>query len=201
MMRALPPRVLQIHRETVTAGSEEAYHAIETHTARLCSTLGCPHAYLALETLAQPREVWFLNGFDSTVEQQLVIDAYADNARLMDALTLNGQRKAVLTTNRLGVVATYRADLSRGAAWTMGQGRFLLIAVNTTSRSVVGTVFEAPDGTRYDVRAAATLADAEVAKAAAPPSSLLAVKTSWSFPAPEWIAADPTLWRGVDRSP
>jgi hypothetical protein len=200
-MRALPPRLLQIHRETVTSGAEEAYHAIETNTARLSTTLGCPHPYLALQALAEPHEVWFLNGFDSTAEQQLVSDTYSGNARLMEALTRNGQRKAALTTNPLSVVASHRADLSRGTAWTIGHGRFLVITANTASRSFVGTVFEAPDGVRFDVRAAATLADAEAARAADPPSSVLAIRTSWSFPAPEWIAADPALWNGVDRLP
>jgi hypothetical protein len=202
MMRAGPPRLLQIHRETVTSGAEEAYRAIETETARLCSSLGCPHVYLALQALAEPHEVWFLNGFDSTSEQQLVIEAYAGNSRLMEALTRNGQRKAALTTNPLGVVASCRADLSRGTPWTMGQGRFLVVTANTTSRTFVGTVFEAPDGTHFDVRAAATLVDAEAtAGSAGPPSRILAIRTSWSFPAPEWIAADPDLWKGVDRSP
>jgi hypothetical protein len=125
MMRAEPPRLLQIHRETVILGAEKAYHAIETDTARRCSSLGCPHAYLALQALAEPYEVWFLNGFESPSQQQRVID----------------------------------------------------------------------------VRAAPTVADAEAGRIADPPSRVLALRPSWSFPAPEWIAADPALWKGVDRSP
>ena len=72
-------------------------------------------------------------------------------------MTGNGQRKAALTTNPLSEVASYRADLGRGAVWTMGDGRFLVVTASSTP--------------------------------------------SWSFPAAEWIAADPALWKGVDRSP
>src|SRR5260221_9068202 len=182
MMRAEPPRLLQIHRETVIPGAEKAYDAIETDTARRCSSLGCPHAYLALKALAEPQDVWFLNGFESASEQQLVIDAYRGNARLMEALTGNGQRKAALTTNPLSVVASYRADLGRGAPWTMGDGRFLVVAASSTTRTFLGSVFETPDGMRFDVRAAATLADAEAARIADPPSRVLAIRPSWSFP-------------------
>ena len=196
-----PPRLLQIHRETVALGSEKAYHAIETDTAQRCASLRCPHAYLALQALAAPYEVWFLNGFKSASEQQLVIDAYRANARLMAALTGNGQRKAALTTNPVSVVASYRADLGRGAPWTLGDGRFLVVTASTTTRTFVGTVFETPDGMWFDVRAAATLADAEAARVADPQSRVLAVRPSWSFPAPEWIAADSVFWKGVDRSP
>jgi hypothetical protein len=199
MMRAEPPRLLQIHCETVVAGAHQAYHAIETDTARRCSSLGCPHAYLALQALAEPREVWFLNGFESASEQQSVVDAYRGNARLMEALTRNGQRKAALTTNPHSVVASYRADFSRGAPWTMGGGRFLVVGAGTTSQGFLGTVFEAPDATHFDLRAAATLADAEAARSTDPSSRILTVRPSWSFPAPDWIAADPALWEGIDR--
>ena len=198
-MRAEPPRLLQIHRETVIPGAEKAYHAIEADTARSCSSLGCPHAYLALQALAEPHDVWFLNGFESASEQQLVIDAYRGNARLMEALTGNGQRKAALTTNPLSVVANYRADLSRGTPSAMGDGRFLVVAASSTAGTFLGTVFEAPDGMRFDIRAASTLAEAEAARSADPQSRVLAVKPSWSFPAPEWIAADPVLWKDVRR--
>jgi hypothetical protein len=201
MMRAEPPRLLQIHRETVLPGAEQAYHAIESDTARRCSSLGCPHAYLALQALSEPHDVWFLNGFESASEQQLVIDAYRGNARLMEALTGNGQRKAALTTNPLSVVASYRADLGRGVPWTMGDGRFLVVTASSTPRTFFGTVFETPDGMRFDVRAASTLADAEAARTADATSRVLGLRTSWSFPATEWIAADPALWKGVVRSP
>jgi hypothetical protein len=201
MVRAEPPRLLQIHRETVIPGAEKAYHAIESDTARRCSSLGCPHAYLALQALAEPHDVWFLNGFESASEQQFVIDAYRGNARLMETLTGNGQRKAALTTNPLSVVASYRANLSRGVPWALGDGRFLVITASSTSRTFLGTAFETPDGMRFDVRAASTQADAEAVRIADSESRVFAIRPSWSFPAREWIAADPVLWKGVDRSP
>jgi hypothetical protein len=85
--------------------------------------------------------------------------------------------------------------LSRGVPWTLGDGRFLVVTASSTARTFLGTVFETPDGMRFDVRAAATLAAAEAASIADPQSRVLAVRPAWSFPAPEWIAAG-VLWKG-----
>ena len=119
-----------------------------------------------------------------------MIDAYRRNAPLMDALTRNGQRKAALTTNPLRVVASYRADLSRRAPWTMGDGRFLVVTASSTSPRLLGTVFEAPDAMRFDLRAMGTLADAEAARSTDPSSRILALRPSWSFPALALASSD-----------
>ena len=52
--------ILQIYREPLKPGSEDAYRAIEEDTARVCANLKCPHPHLAMESLTGPREVWWL---------------------------------------------------------------------------------------------------------------------------------------------
>ena len=94
---AQPPPILLIAREPLKAGSEAVYRAIEEETARLAVTLGCPHPYLAAESLTGPKEVWWFNGFQSAVDRNRVADGYAKNTRWMEALQQNSQRKASVT--------------------------------------------------------------------------------------------------------
>ena len=195
-MLAQPPRLLQIHRETLNAGAEAAYDAIETDTARLCAALGCPHPYLALTTVTGSPEVWFLNGFDSPAEKQQVVEAYAKNAPLMAALQSNSAAKRALTNTPTGVFAIHLPDLTRGVPWALGTGRVLVITVTTSTRHVDGTVFETAEGTRIIVVPADTRRDAHAAAAlAGAQSNVLLVRPAWSFPAKEWIAADPAFWQ------
>lgn len=198
-MAALTPALIQIHRETVNAGAEAAYDAIETDTARACAALGCPHPYLALEAVSGSREVWFLNGFASVEEQQAVVKAYAGNAPLMAALQRNSDAKRALTITPIGGLATHRPDATRGASWALGIGRFLIVTVSNAARLVDGTVFET-EGTRVIVTSANTRDDADAAAVRAGTGShVLAVRPAWSFPAAAWIAADPALWARSGR--
>jgi hypothetical protein len=191
-----PPRLLQIHREALNAGAEAAYDAIETDTARLCASLGCPHPYLALTTVTGSPEAWFLNGFESPTEQQQVIEAYAKNAPLMAALQKNGGAKSALTAKPTGVIAHHRSEHSRGVPWVLGTGRFLVITITGSIRHVDGTVFETAEGTRIIPVPAGTRRDADaIAALAGAEFNILAVRPAWSFPAKEWIAADPAFWR------
>jgi hypothetical protein len=190
------PQILQIHRESLKPGSEAAYQAIEEDTARLQAALGCPHPYLAIESLTGSKEVWFFNGYESAAEQQQVVHDYAGNAALMAALTRNSTRKASLTTEPVNVFANYRQDLTVGIPWNLGRGRFLVIAVTRSSRRIDGSVFEAAAGTRFVILPAQTRADADQWSAVAGPEShVFAVRPSWSFPDEEWVAADPLFWR------
>ncbi len=94
--RPQPPQILQIFREPLKPGSEAAYGEIEAGTARLCAELKCPHPYLGIESLAEPKEVWFFNGYESTAEQKQVVDDYAKNAPLLAALEKNSKTSEVL---------------------------------------------------------------------------------------------------------
>ena len=191
-----PPQILQIHRDLLKSGSDAAYRKIEQDIARVCVELGFPHAYLGIEPLTGPKEVWFLNGWVSSAEQKQVADDYAKNAPLVTALEANGKRKASLTLQTVNVFANYRQNLSRGAPWTMGLGRFLVITVTQGNRRIDGTVFETADGTKFILMPAQTRKEAD-AKAAVVGSEarVFAVRPYWSNPAREWVAADPAFWQ------
>jgi hypothetical protein len=193
---AQPPQILQIYREPLKPGSEAAYHAIEEATARISAELECPHPYLGLESLTGSKEVWWFNGYTSSAEQRKVYDEYARNTRLLATLQENSKRKASVTLKPLEVFTNYRQDLSVGTPWILGHGRFLVITVTRNNRRIAGTVFEAPDGTRFIVTSTQTRQEADAAKAlAGPESNIFAVRPSWSFPAKEWIAADSLFWQ------
>ena len=194
-MDDLPPRVLFIAREPLLAGGEEAYHEIEEETARLCASLGCPHPYLALESLCGPKEIWWLNGFDSNEELKQVGEAYEKNEPVAALLGRNRERKAPLTGKVTEVVAQYRPDLTGGAPWILGLGRFLVIAVSRDRPSGSGTVFQGADGTWFVLSPASSREQADSLAAATPDTSAVVVRPSLSFPAKNWVEADPGFWR------
>jgi hypothetical protein len=170
--------------------------AIEEERARISATLGCPHPYLGAETLTGSKEAWWFNGYQSSTEQKQVYSAYEKNAALMAALQQSAKPKADLTLKPIEVFARYRADLTAGTPWLLGHGRYLVITVTKSTARLAGTVFEGSDGTRFVVTPSETRQEADAAKAAAGlQATILAVRPSWSFPASDWIAADPPFWR------
>jgi len=196
-----PPQILQIHREPLKPGSEAAYQEIEEDTARICAQLRCPHPYLGIESLTGSKEVWFFNGYESTAEQKRVVNEYAKNAPLLEALEKSGRRKVSLTGKPAELFANYRKDLSHGSPWILGHGRFLVITVTRGHPRIAGSVFEVADGTRFVVLPVPTRSEAEAAAAAAGSETrVFAVRPSWSFPARDWIAADPELWHRASKN-
>jgi len=200
MQTAAPPQpaqILAIYREPLKPGSEAEYKEIEEDAARISAELGCPHPYLAIESLTGPKEVWFFNGYASPDELVEVFLAYANNNKLLDALKENGKRKKKLTGKQLEAFTKYRPDLSRGAPWILGHGRFLVIAVTKSKDNAPmdGTVYEAKGHTRFIFRGFRTREEADTAAASAgPESKVFAVRPFWSFPAKEWNDADPLFW-------
>jgi hypothetical protein len=193
---AQPPPLLQIVREPLKPGAEAAFNTIEEERARISATLGCPHPYLGAESLTGPKEVWWFNGYQSSTERQQVYDAYAKNAPLMAAFQKSAKPKADLTLKPIEVFASYRPDRSEGTPWLLGHGRYLVITMVDRTTRLTGTVFEGTDGTHLVVRSAETREEAEAAKVSAgQETTVLAIRPSWSFPAAEWIAADPEFWR------
>src|ERR1700675_3044388 len=209
-----PPRILEVYRDFLKPGVEAAYGPIEEDASRICVELKCPHPYLAIESLTGPKEVWFLNGYDSVAELKQVGDAYEKNAPLLAALHQNVDRKKDLrSAEPFEVFANYRQDLSRGAPWTMGQGRFLVITIAKEPLQIAGTVFETDDRIRLGVNGAQTRGQTDdhiqlvvnaaqtreqadaLAAAEGPQSIIFAVRPYWGMPETEWIAADPTFWR------
>jgi len=196
--RTGPPPILQIYRERLKPGVEAAYQAIEEETARFSVSLGCPHPYLAAQLLTGAAEVWWFNGFASMADRQRVSDEYAANAPFMDVLSRNSARKASLTLDPIEAIASYRPDLTIGAPWILGRGRFLVVATIRGQAPIYGTVFEADDGLRYVVIAAQTRDEADSARARyGGDAYICGVRPSFSFPAPEWIAADPSFWQAA----
>ena len=189
--------ILEIYRDLVKPGAEAAFKVVEEDAARMCAELKCPHPHLAIESVTEPREVWWLNAFESEAEKERVYRDYANNRPLMTALDTIGPRKKDLTGTPVDIFASYRADLSHGAQWTVAGVRFFVVTVTTGDPQADGSVFQAPDGTRFVFRPAATREQADrVAAAAGRETRVFAVRPYWGMPASEWIAADPEFWAG-----
>ena len=188
-----PSRVLNIHRDFLLPGNEEKYRTIEEDGARICAEMKCPNPYIGIESLTGPKEAWWINGFESDAALKHVAQQYANNRQLTDALNAIAERKKSLIGDSVEVVATYRKELSHGARWDVGQGRFLVITVTRGKPATNGTVFETADGTRFVIRAARTADEAE--SKAREGAQIFAVRQYWSMPAKGWIAADPEFWK------
>jgi hypothetical protein len=196
-----PPKILEIYRDFLKPESEAAYAAysdIERDIARVCIELAFPHAYLAIESLTGPKEVWFLNGWESSAEQGQVADDYAKNAPLAAALEKHAKRKASVVLTPIEVFAKYRQHSGSSEPWGMGMGRFLVITVTRASGRMDGTTFETADGTKFILLPAneRAVADAKAAAIGAE-TRVFAVRPYWSKPAEEWVSADPAFWRLV----
>ena len=196
MSQERAPQILQIFREFLKAGSEAAYKTIEDDSARICVRLKCPHPHLAIESLTGPREVWWLNAFESDSQRQQVDAEYAKNVALMSALERNSERKQEVTGTPINVYAHYRSDLSRDAAWTLAGARFLVVTITRQEVIAEGSAFEASDGVRFILRPVATRQQADVEWAAAGQEArIFAVRPYWGLPEEKWIEADPEFWK------
>ena len=191
-----PPAILQIYRDPLLSGHEATYRAAEEDAARFCAELSCPNPHLAIESLTGPKEVWWLNAYESETHKQQVASGYANNAPLMAALAGITKRREGLIGPSVDLFANYRADLSGGAEWKVAGARFFAVTVTKSAPKSVGSVFEAPDGTRFVFRAARTRQEAEaLASAAGPETIVFAIRPYWGMPAKAWIAADPEFWK------
>ncbi len=187
------PRFLLIVREQLRPGMEGAYNKNELELAAACATLKCPHPYLALASVAGPKEVWWVNAFASQEEKDQLDSAYARNEPLMATLRPLATRKERYREQLTTTMTKYRPDLSDGAVWRVAGARFFVISI--TQQKAAGAVFESSDGERFVVASTDTRASADrIAAEAGPESKILAVQPQWSFPAEAWIAADPDFW-------
>jgi hypothetical protein len=191
---------LLIHRDVLNPGAETTYRAVEEDAARMCAELNCPNPHLAIESLTPPAEVLWLTAFESDAEKQQIIDAYAANQPLTEALARISRRREGLLTTDVDIFVAHRADLSRGAPWNPAGARFVVVTMTTRVDRFEGSAFEAPDGTRFALRAFKKREPAEAAAAAlGREARVFAVRPYWGMPAKEWIAADPEFWRERDR--
>ena len=194
---AEPPAILQVYRESLKAGVRAEYDRIESDTARQCAQLRCPHAYLALESRTGPKEIWWLNGYDSDADRKQVADAWAASTEVVALLGRNAKKKAALVGKAGESLARFRADLTGGEPWRLGRGRFLVVWSGTGTPSLEGSVYETDDHTRIVLVSARSRKEAE-AVAAASKARVFEVRPAWSHADESWIASDPELWRDTD---
>ena len=187
------PRLLLIVREQLRPGTEGDYADNERQIAAACAKFECPHPYLALATLAEPREVWWLNAFASDEEKDRVGAAYARNESLMAALRPLGARKEAFRQALTTTLTAHRPDVSSKSSWRIGGARFFVVNLAGV-REAAGSVFESPDGDLFDIASAESRVAAEQLAARAPGSTILAVEPQWSYPDESWVAADPEFW-------
>jgi uncharacterized glyoxalase superfamily protein PhnB len=190
-------QILQIYRESVKPGGAAEYKAVEEDAARYCVELGCPHPHLAIESVAAPSEVWWLNAYESEAQKERVYEGYASNPGLMAALEQTTLRKKDLAETLEEVFARYRPDSSRASPWKVEGARFMVASVTHGQAQLDGYVFEADDGRKFTLQPAATETEAQALarKNAAGETRIFAVRPNWGMPAREWVAADPEFWR------
>ena len=185
--------ILQIFRETLKPGCEADYEIVEDEVAALCVRLGGPHPYLALEQMTGPRQVWWLNLFESEADRLRVEQAYLANRPLMAALEVSGQRKAVLTKRHVNVFASYRPDLSSLGPRPWVGARFLVSTITAGPPRRSAAVFETVDGLRYIFEPFRT-GDEAAAAGGRGEGQILAVQPRWGLPGRDWTEADPEFW-------
>ena len=188
------PAYLLIVQESVRPGSVAAYNENELKLATACATLNCPHPYLALTTLGDPTQVWWLNAFVSAEQREGLSDAYARNKPLMKALKPLGKRKEAFRESVTTSAAKYIPALRDDIVFQITTARFLVVDTGAQQESS-GALFETVDGERFSFGAAATLEAArQVAARFGAAAKILSIQPQWSFPDEAWIDADPEFW-------
>ena len=189
------PQFLLIVRERLRPWIDEAYDENELHLANICATLKCPHPYLALASVAGPKEVWWVNAFASRDERDGLDAAYATNKPLMAAMRPYAKRKEDFREALTSTMTAYRPDLSSGAVLWIAGARFFVIS-GRQHEGVMAAVFEAASGDRFVIASAKDRAVADdIAARFGPAATILAVRPQWSFPAEAWIDADREFWK------
>jgi hypothetical protein len=189
-------QILQIHRDVLKRGCEAIFREVEEAAARACAQFHCPHPHLAMESLAGPTEVWWLNAFGSEAERQDVSDLYANNRSLMAALqAIVSRRKGLLEIDE-DIFVHRVADQESETHSSVAGARFVVVKVTTGDFVGEGAVFVSNDGRRFAFTPAATRGEADdMASRAGTEARVFAVRPYWGMPAREWIDADPEFWQ------
>ena len=189
------PQFLLIVREQLRPGTDEAYDKNERELAAVCATWRCPHPYVALASVAGPKEVWWFNAFASEQERDALEPAYARNEPLMAAMDPLGQRKEEFREAFTSTMTEYRRDLSNGAVLRIVGTRFFIVNTTLDESRSAGAIFESSDGERFMIASANDRPAAEdIAARSGPAAMILAVQPQWSVPARAWVDADPGFW-------
>jgi hypothetical protein len=183
------PLLLQVFRDFVKPGREAEFRAIEEDAARACAEFGFPHAHIAMQSLARPTEVWWLNLFESEEDRANVLRAFNDRPAIVAALDAISKRREPIIDAPIDMLATAR----NAYPLEIGRARFYAALATQERTPMRGAAFEASDGTRFVFHPAATNEDAETV-ARQYGATAFAVRPYWGMAAPEWIAADPDFW-------
>jgi len=190
-----PPPLLQIVTERLRPGARDAYGAIEEDLLHACRTLNAPNRYLALVSIDQPTEVWWLNMYGSYDEVDRVAQAYASNTTLMTALHELGAKKSGLTEPPIDVMTSWLGDLSGHEAWQIGELKFAVVRELPAPAASPGAVFQWPDGRACSLIAAPDLEGAkQQAIRLGAGARIFEVEPRWSLPKDAWVWRNPTLW-------
>jgi hypothetical protein len=190
-----PPRLLQIVTERLRAGAKDAYGAIEEELLHACRTLNAPNRYLALVSVDQPTEVWWLNMYDSYAEVDRIAAAYASNTTLVTALQELSAKKSGLTEPPVDTMTCLRSDLSGHEPWQIGELQFAVVSELPTPAATPGAVFQWPDGRACSVIAAPDLESAkQQATRLGGRARIFEVEPRWSLPQDAWLLRNPKLW-------
>ena len=192
------PESVLIVRERLRPGCEAAYGDTESEIAEASARLGCPHPYLALAPADGTPEVWWLNTFSSSDEQDRVNAAYARNQPLMAVLQQLGERKQRFVEEVTTVLATRSAEAGPDPLHVCG-ARFFVVS-RTPLADAVNVAFQSPQGEQFGFAAATTREAAERIAGGVPGAVILAVQPQWSFADETWIAADRDFWSACPRA-
>lgn len=196
-----PPPLLQIVTERLRPGAKEAYGVIEEELLHACRTLSAPNRYLAMVSLDQPTDVWWLNMYDSYADVDRVAAAYASNTTLMTALRELSAKKTGLTEPPIDAMTSLRRDLSGDEAWQIGELQFAAVSELRAPAALPGALFEWPDGRACSLIAAPDLDSAKhQARRLGDGARILEVEPRWSLPQDAWVLRNPKLWRPATPS-
>jgi hypothetical protein len=196
-----PPPILQITIERIRPGGEAEYGRIEERLKDVCVRMGCPNAYLALETVSTPKEVWWLVMYESHADVERVAAAYAANEPLLKEMTALNALKKDIVDPPIGHMTARCGNES--PQWQVGGEPFAVIATGADAAgadagradAAGSAVFESDSGARFSIVSAATRAAADAAAARlGARARVFATRPEWSKPDEAWVARNPRLW-------
>lgn len=193
--RLATPQILRVDRYRLAPGTLVPMQHLQQRAAVAMAQWGCPHPYLAVESLTGPAEVWRLTGYQTAADQRRAAQSMEMKPVLRRDLERIESQVQVLAGPPSTWIAQYVGGILQGQKWPMGRGQYLVIAPVTGSVEPQGAPYQASDGAQYAIAAARTRKGAENRAAAAGPGAyVFAVRPAWSMPAADWIRCNPAFW-------
>jgi hypothetical protein len=193
--RLATPQILRVDRYRLTPGTLTPIQHLQQRAALVMAQWGCPHPYLAVESVTGPAEVWRLTGYQTAADQRRAALSMDMNPALRGDLERIESQIQVLAGPSYTWIAQYVGGILHGQKWPMGRGQYLVIAPVSGSADPQGAPYQASDGAQYAIASARTRKGAESRAAAAGPGAyVFAVRPAWSMPAAEWVRCNPAFW-------